>query len=287
MQNSRLAPICFFALVAVLAPAVRAQNSDWNKSYPLSGEASLHLEIGDNAADIHSCGDCKQIRINVNWNDRNPANYNLTESQAGNAVSFQLKEKPVWGIHIHTGRAPRITVEVPTQLRLDAHASDGSMTANGLQGDLGFHTSDGSIDVRDLNGNLKFVSSDGSVKVHNAAGTLEARTSDGTILAEGRFTGVQAHSSDGTLDITLADGSRLATASNIRSSDGQVRLHLAHSVAADLEVHTSDGHIECSLPLTMDTYQSSGGHNIHGKLNGGGVPLSVHTSDGSVKISGL
>jgi hypothetical protein len=134
---------------------------------------------------------------------------------------------------------------------------------------------------------LKFVSSDGSVKIHNAAGSLDARTSDGSIVAEGRFTGLQAHCSDGSVDITLAEGTKLTAASNIRASDGQIILRLARSVAADLEVHTSDGHIECNLPLTMDTYQSSGGHNIHGKLNGGGTPLSVHTSDGSVKISGL
>jgi hypothetical protein len=59
--------------------------------------------------------------------------------------------------------------------------------------------------------------------------------------------------------------------------------------AADLDVHTSDGHLDCSLPLTLDHYQSGGGdgHDFHGKLNGGGAPFSIHTSDGNVKIEKL
>ena len=68
--------------------------------------------------------------------------------------------------------------------------------------------------------------------------------------------------------------------------DGSVTLRVPQGFAADLDVHTSDGHVDCALPLTMDHYQSSGGdgHALHGRLNGGGAPLTIHTSDGSVKI---
>jgi hypothetical protein len=39
----------------------------------------------------------------------------------------------------------------------------------------------------------------------------------------------------------------------------------------------------------MDHYQSGGehGHELRGKLNGGGTPLTIHTSDGNVKIEYL
>jgi hypothetical protein len=56
----------------------------------------------------------------------------------------------------------------------------------------------------------------------------------------------------------------------------------------DLDVHTSDGQINCALPLTMEGYNSahSSGHTLRGHLNGGGVPLTIHTSDGNVTITG-
>jgi len=105
---------------------------------------------------------------------------------------------------------------------------------------------------------------------------------------EGKFTGLQLHSSDGNLDVTLADGTQLNTASRIESSDGTVKLRLPRSLALDLDVSTSDGGINCELPLTMEGYNSahSSGHNLRGHLNAGGVPLTIHTSDGSVTISG-
>jgi hypothetical protein len=54
-------------------------------------------------------------------------------------------------------------------------------------------------------------------------------------------------------------------------------------------MHSSDGRVDCALPLTMDHYESNGGsgHDVHGKLNGGGTPLSIRTSDGNVKINQL
>jgi DUF4097 and DUF4098 domain-containing protein YvlB len=137
-----------------------------------------------------------------------------------------------------------------------------------------------------VSGDLRVKSGDGHVKITNAEGALEARTSDGNLSVDGTFHVLAVHTSDGTLDLNLRQGTKLTEASTIQSSDGSVTLHLPQSFAADLDVHTSDGHVDCALPLTMDHYHSSGGegHDLHGKLNGGGAPLTIHTSDGSVKI---
>jgi hypothetical protein len=132
-------------------------------------------------------------------------------------------------------------------------------------------------------------SGDGHVKITNAEGALEARTSDATLTVYGLFHVLALHTSDGTLDLNLREGTKLTEASTIQSSDGSVTLHVPQNFAADLNVHTSDGHVDCALPLTMDHYHSSGGdgRELHGQLNGGGAPLTIHTSDGSVRIEQL
>jgi len=127
------------------------------------------------------------------------------------------------------------------------------------------------------------------VKITNADGAVDARTSDGNLSVDGLFHAIALHTSDGTLDLSLREGTKLAGASTIQSSDGSVTIRVPQSFAADLNVHTSDGHVDCTLPLTMDHYQSSGdqSHELRGKLNGGGTPLIIHTSDGNVKIESL
>jgi DUF4097 and DUF4098 domain-containing protein YvlB len=157
----------------------------------------------------------------------------------------------------------------------------------GVNGTIALHTSDGAVDVSDVSGAVRLVASDGSIRLHNVSGTLESRSSDGHVSIDGKLSGVQVHTSDGGLELTLAEGSQLTMSSRIEASDGSVRIRLPRTLAADLDIHTGDGHIDCQLPLTMSGYNSGGGHNVRGRLNAGGTPLTIHTSDGSVTIAAL
>jgi hypothetical protein len=293
MRSLRLFPVAFSTLLSIsgVVALAQANGGDWQKSYPVAGKPSLYLSAGDASVDVRSCGGCREVRVRVEWRDRKPSDYTLNESHSGNQVNFELKEKPRMGFHIGVGnrQEPRITVETPAALDLQAHTSDGALKVSGVQGYLELHTSDGAVNVEDAGGALRLTASDGSIRVHNFAGTLESRSADGAAEIEGRFTALQVHTSDGSLKVTLYEGTQLTAPSRIESSDGRVTVRLPRKLAADLDVHTSDGRIDCALPLTMEGYKSSGDsdHNLRGHLNGGGAQLLIHTSDGSVSISAL
>jgi hypothetical protein len=280
--------------VVFLSSASRlvAQNSDtnWQKDYPLSGSAALTIETSDSNLDIHSCGDCKTMRIHVIAGEK-LSNFRLEEHQDQNHVYFSLKEKPHVGldIHWHASHGTQVIVETPTSVELDARTADGNLSARNLSGNVQVHTSDGNLTLEDLHGDIHLTSSDGNITVHNVTGTLEARGADGHMKIDGQFSAVQLHTSDGNLDFALAPGSQLTGASRIESSDGHVTIRVPQNLAADLDVSTSDGHIDCTLPLQMDHYSSgeSASHHLRGHLNAGGTALSIHTSDGNVSIATL
>ncbi|WP_183814597.1 DUF4097 family beta strand repeat-containing protein [Tunturibacter empetritectus] len=163
------------------------------------------------------------------------------------------------------------------------------MSAQDLTGKVQVHSGDGSVELNNIKGDVHLVASDGSVSLHNAIGTVDARGSDGSMKIDGQFTMVQVETSDGNLDFTLSPGSQLTSASRIKSSDGRVSIRLPQALSADMDVATGDGHLNCTLPLTMDHYDSreSGGHHLHGHLNNGGVPFSIRASDGNVSITAL
>lgn len=276
------------ALIAALTFAAipafaQLSGHDWQKSYPVSGSPSLTIETGDTGLAIQPCGECKEIRIQVHAT-RDLKEYRLEERQDGDHVFFSFKEKPRVGIfNWNTTGGTKVTVETPAKLDLDAKTADGNLDARGLTGSLQVHSGDGSVTLEDVHGQLRLGSSDGNVTIRRATGTLEARNSDGHMTVDGEFTAVQMHTSDGNLDLTLAPGTKLDAASSIESSDGHVNINMPSTLAADVDISTSDGKIDCNLPLTMDHYDSS--HSIHGRMNGGGVPLSIHTSDGNVRIA--
>jgi hypothetical protein len=290
MKTKYTVAIAGLALLTSLTALAQDADHSWSKTYSVAGKPTLTFETSDANVAFTSCGDCREIRIHVEVVGHTLSDYRLEEGQSGDAVHFLFKELPRIGVHIVWHREQtHVTVETPTQLTLQAKTSDGNLTLSGLQGELGLTTGDGDVTLDHVSGDLHIRSGDGHVRITDAEGALDARTSDGSLNVDGLFHALALHTSDGTLELNLRQGTRLTEASTIQSSDGSVTIHLPHAFAADLAVHTSDGHVDCSLPLTIDHYQSSGGegHELHGKLNGGGTPLTIHTSDGNVKIDQL
>ncbi|HXC96230.1 MAG TPA: DUF4097 family beta strand repeat-containing protein [Edaphobacter sp.] len=278
------------ALVLSAAAATAQSDTVWDKSYAVAGEPSLFVSTGDSHLNIRACSGCQSVRIHVTAENTSLSRYTLEEGQNGNTIHFSLKEKPHIGVHINVhSSSVHVDVETPATLTLDAKSVDGNLTATGLHGDLTIHTSDGNQELTGLSGNLKLHSSDGHLRVRDGSGILEARSSDGGQEIAGSFTSLQLHSSDGSITVELADGSHLNSDSHIESSDGSVTLRLPKGFPAELSVSTSDGSIQSTLPMIVNGYNSKehSGHNIRGKINGGGSLLTIHTSDGSVRLTTL
>ena len=275
--------ITFSALT--LPPAFAAE--DWQKSYPVSGKPGLTIGTGDAPTEVQPCAACREVKIRVQWNDRRPEDYTIIESQSGDHVNFELKEKQRFHVSIGNRREPRVLVEAPKQMDLETRTTDGGLKVYGIEGTVSLHTSDGGVEVADVTGAIRLIASDGSIRMHNLTGTLDSRSSDGNVRIDGKLSAVQVHTSDGSLDLTLAEGSQLTTASRVEASDGNVKIRLPKTLAADIDLHTGDGHIDCQLPLTMNGYKSGSGHTISGKLNAGGTPLTIQTRDGNVTVGAL
>ena len=287
MKTKYVPALAVLAVFSSLTGLAQDADHSWSKSYPVDGKPTLSIETGDASVEFHACGACHEIRIHVELVGRTLSEYRLEEGQSGDQVHFLFKELPHISGHITWHREQtRVTVESPAQLTLQAKTSDGNVTLSGLQGDLSLTTGDGNVTLDHVSGNLRIKSGDGRVKVTDADGSIDAHTSDGNLSVDGLFHALALHTSDGRLDLNLRDGTKLAGASTIQSSDGSVTIRVPPSFAADISVHTSDGRVDCALPLAMDNYQSGRGHGneLHGKLNGGGTPLTINTSDGNVKI---
>ena len=88
---------------------------------------------------------------------------------------------------------------------------------------------------------------------------------------------------DGSIDARVEPGSKLTGGWSIRTGDGSVDMVLPADLQANIDASTNDGHISLGIPVTVEgTFSNS---QIHGKMNGGGQPLTIHTGDGSIRLS--
>jgi DUF4097 and DUF4098 domain-containing protein YvlB len=259
MRRTFLAVLCFLAVIPI------AQADEWSKTYTITGQPDLRVETSD-----------ANLRVST-W-DQNTIDVHVTTQH------YKIGDSGIKIYEHQTGDSVEIEVRYPHHnfvIQFGTYGVDVDIHMP-RQGRVTLHTGDGSINLANFKGSMDLESGDGREEIDGVDGTLRARTRDGHIRAAGRFDSLDLNTGDGRIEARALPGSAAASNWNIRTGDGSVTLELPANFAADVDLHTSDGHISLDLPVTVEG--RLGERNIHGKINGGGNLLTVHTGDGSIRI---
>jgi len=204
-------------------------------------------------------------------------------------------------------------VYVPGRTSCELHTSDGNVSLRGLSGRQQIRTSDGNISISEISGDISGHTSDGNINAQRIKGSVEVKTSDGDVAVDNIDGTVRSSTSDGNIKITKVKGDITARTSDgdiafevvsgsldAVTSDGNVRGEFA-DLRNQVTIRTSDGNIDLAVPkglgLNLNIKGESlnvpltnfSGHSederIEGAVNGGGVAVSLVTSDGRVSLS--
>jgi Putative adhesin len=289
-----------FLVLAIAAP--RAKAEEWTKSYSISGHPQVRVETNDGAVRTYS-SDSKQVEFHVYYeNYELNKNLHIDSRQDGDSVEINARTTGHWGFSWgRNHRNIRIEVRMPAEADLQIDTGDGSVETQALNGRLKIHTGDGSvksqavagsvdIDTGDgsitldaAKGDIRLHTGDGHIEARNLDGRVDANSGDGHITIAGRFDALSVKTGDGSVDARVQPGSKLSQGWNIRTGDGSVDVVLPADLQANIDASTNDGHISLGIPVTVEgTFSNS---QIHGKMNGGGESLTIHTGDGSIRLS--
>jgi hypothetical protein len=282
-----------------LAPLSRAE--EWTKSFAISGRAQVRIETNDSSVQVLT-GDTKQVDFRVTYDgyDLNKT-LHIDASQDGDSVRMNAQVSGHWGISWGgKGRHIRIEVRMPKDAdvqidtgdgsvetqpingRLRVHTGDGSVHSQAATGDVDIDSGDGSITLEGAKGNIRLHSGDGSIEARNLDGRVDASSGDGHIKLDGRLDQLNVKTGDGSINARIQPGSKIAASWTIHTGDGSVDITLPADLQANIDASTNDGHISLGIPVTVEgTFSNS---QIHGKMNGGGQPLTIHTGDGSIRL---
>jgi hypothetical protein len=291
------------ALVALGAAAPRVQAEEVIKSFAVAGRPNVHVETNDGSVRVTSA-EAKQVEFRVEYQGYELGkNLRVDARQDGDKVELIARVTGHFGITFGWNHDKRLHIEVrmPRQGDLQVstgdgsvetsaidgtvtiHTGDGSVKANSLSGTIDLHTSDGSITVDTLKGDIRLRTGDGSIEARDLDGKVEADSGDGHIRLGGRFEALNVKTGDGSVDTRVLPGSKMGTSWTLRTGDGSVDLALPSDFQADINATTGDGHISLGIPVTVEgTFSKS---EVRGKMNGGGQTLTIHTGDGSIRLS--
>ena len=264
------------------ATAIRAE--EVTKTYSVSGHARVSIQTDDGGVRV-STGDIKQVEIRVIYSGyKLDRDLRVSTEQNGDSVEVLAKTSGGgfwnWGVR-HSSL--RVEVHMPKDADLTVRSGDGSVEADSINGNVDVTTGDGSITVQGAKGNIRFHSGDGHIEARGLDGTVDASSGDGHINLQGRFDSLNIKTGDGSVTARAEAGSKVASSWSIRTGDGSVDLEVPGDLQANLDASTHDGHISMGFPVTVEGSFSSS--SIHGKLNGGGQQLTIHTGDGSIHLS--
>jgi hypothetical protein len=159
---------------------------------------------------------------------------------------------------------------------IDLSTSGGSIHASNCSGNLELSTSGGSLDLANLKGTIKASTSGGSVKGDNIDGELMAHTSGGNVDLDNLTCSLETSTSGGNIDVSFTS---LGKYVKIGNSAGSVRLTLPKGKGLDLDL---------SGDISNTSFENFSGkiddHTVKGKLNGGGIPVTVDANSGRIKL---
>lgn len=176
------------------------------------------------------------------------------------------------------GRTSGGSIEVANCSKdIELHTSGGSIKASELKGKIELKTSGGSIALNNLEGDIEAHTSGGSVKGENIAGSLNTGTSGGSVRLANVSGSLKANTSAGSIEVELT---KLGDFVNLSSSAGSVRVTMPLDKGVNLDLRGN----KVSIPLKNFDGQVEK-DRVNGKLNGGGIPVTLSASSGSVYVN--
>lgn len=269
---------------------------------PFSG----HLEVstvGGHVLVVGSNEPVARVEMHVRKNGRNLtpddtdlSAYRITIEKSGNTLIAKAERNGRIGNfwNGHSNESISFTVYVPAAFSSSLSTSGGRIGIRNMTAEQTARTSGGSISLENLRGDINVATSGGSISVTTVHGILKATTSGGSIRAKDVAGELELSTSGGSITISEAKG-RI----NARTTGGSINAVL-DEVSGDLKLATTGGSINVTLPSSQGFDIDARGHRVesadarfsgtneHGRLsgsvNGGGIPVKLVTSGGSVRI---
>jgi len=204
-------------------------------------------------------------------------------------------------------------IKTPVQTKTFLNTSGGDVTIESLTASQNIHTSGGDLSIKDITGEVDAQTSGGDINLESTTGKINAQTSGGDINASMIKPEIKANTSGGDISIFDAEGLvEVGTSGGDIKLDqikGSVKAHTSGgNITANLEtptdalmLETTGGNISCVLPqgLGMDLDLSGNEmntplanfsgradkHKIQGKMNGGGILVTLSSFGGTIDLN--
>lgn len=174
-------------------------------------------------------------------------------------------------------------ISVPNGCTLDVNNLNGNVTIDGKTGDIKVRCKNADIGVDGPEGYVDLETLNGRLRVYDASRGARLMTTNGSVYAHMRGGMLQAGTTNGAIVAHLLDPN--VGGCTLKNTNGGITVTVDESVGADLEAQTTDGRIDCDVPLQNEQEDPGLPRRTCGRIGGGGRELVVHSINGNIHIA--
>jgi DUF4097 and DUF4098 domain-containing protein YvlB len=283
MRFSHVTAALAFAGLVLQAAAAQREGS-FDRTLTVNGAVDLNVETGSGRIQVRP-GNSSSVRIHAEIRAHDEffgggearirdIEANPPISQTGNSIRISVPKDDWLRRHVSIS----YELEVPQQTRLRAHTGSGSESVEGVHGPVELETGSGSVTVARVDDEVRIQTGSGRIDLDSVKGKVDAHTGSGSIEGASIRGPINAHTGSGSVRLEQTAAGPLEA----HTGSGGVNVRLPADAAFDLYAHTGSGHVYVDHPITVQG--TVGGHEIQGKVKGGGALVDVRTGSGSVRI---
>jgi len=297
-------------LVTISITALATEGQPYlTKEFTMDKPGNLNVKINGGGISVSSHEGNKvkvemYVRKGVKWitptddaADDIREDYDIEIVQSENTVSARVERKneiSSWFSWFGDNISISFTVYVPEKISCTLNTSGGSISLKGVTGKQEVKTSGGSLTLNSIQGRMEARTSGGSISIEKYTGTLSAHTSGGPISLQDSRGELNVSTSGGSIKLNNVDGSIEAS-----TSGGGIHANIS-ALDKYLRLKTSGGSITAVVPTGLGLDLNLKGNHVNAKLinfngeaekdevvgsmNGGGIPVVMSTSGGSVNL---
>ena len=260
------------------------------KAFTVSGAPTVALSTFDGSIEVRGW-DRDEVVVEVEKVGPDQATaerIQVTATRNGSAITIDVrKPSPLETTGLRRTPSANLVVSVPLKSAVVARSGDGSISIRRVTGTLDLDTGDGSVRIAEVSGSIVARTGDGDVIGQKLDGQAEIRTGDGVVGLDGVFTALALETRDGAVEVTARRGSRTDGEWDITTGDGDIRVEVPEDFGAEVDARTGDGRVRIDS-ITKARGENRDDHDesesVTGRLGGGGKPLRLRTSSGSITV---
>jgi hypothetical protein len=239
---------CSSSLGGLIARA----SDDWSRSYPLAAAGEVQITNGNGSIEVEGV-DGTMVEVRAERIARAATDAGARELLPRIVIKEDIKPNRV---AIETERLQGIVIGVSVEVKYHVRVPNAALVR--------LRTANGNITASSLAGRLVAATTNGAVTGHNLNGGVEVRAVNGAVTIE-----IQSLSSE------LIE---------LRTVNGALALTLPENAKANLSAAVTNGVIDTS-GLVLDLMGEQTRRRVRGRLNGGGTPIELATTNGPIRVA--